>query len=107
MRFGVSDRTKLRIVVPNYLDGLTRRTSAAGFGDVALGMKQQLGPLLGGFVLSVIVAVRLARTARSQTDTSAVVGEDADPIEDLESPRYARCSFERRDKIVLRVVLLP
>jgi hypothetical protein len=57
VRFGVSDRTELRIVVPNYLDGFTGRASASGFGDVALGMKQQLGPLPGEFDLSVIVAL--------------------------------------------------
>jgi hypothetical protein len=59
VRFGVSDRTELRIVVPNYLDGLTGRASASGFGDVAVGIKQQLGPLQEGFDLSVIAAVSL------------------------------------------------
>jgi len=54
VRFGVSDRTELRIVVPNYLDGLTGPTTASGFGDVAVGVKQQLGPLPAGFDLSVI-----------------------------------------------------
>lgn len=59
VRFGVSDRTELRIVVPNYLDGLTGPTTASGFGDVAVGVKQQLGPLPAGFDLSVIAAVSL------------------------------------------------
>src|ERR1700730_7560172 len=58
-RFGVSARTESRIVVPNYLDGLPGPTSASGFGDVAVGMKQQLGPLPGDFDLSVIVALSL------------------------------------------------
>jgi hypothetical protein len=59
VRFGVSDRTELRIVVPNYFEGLTGPTGASGFGDVAVGMKQQLGPLPGGVDLSVIVALSL------------------------------------------------
>jgi len=59
LRFGVFDRTELRIVVPNYVAGLTGPTSASGFGDVAVGVKQQLGPLRGGFDLSVIVALSL------------------------------------------------
>jgi len=37
VRFGVSDRTELRIVVPNYLDDLSGRASASGFGDVVIG----------------------------------------------------------------------
>ena len=59
VRFGVSDRSELRIVVPNYLESLTGPASASGFGDVAVGMKQQFGPLPGEFDLSVIVALSL------------------------------------------------
>jgi len=59
LRFGVFDRTELRIVVPNYVAGLTGPTSASSFGDVAVGVKQQLGPLRGGFDLSVIVALSM------------------------------------------------
>lgn len=58
LRFGVSSRTEIRFVVPNYL-GHISGSAATGFGDLALGMKQQLGPLPGGFDLSVIVAVSL------------------------------------------------
>ena len=57
MRFGVSTRTEIRIVVPNYLGAISGPGSVSGFGDIALGMKQQLGPLPGGFDLSVIVAL--------------------------------------------------
>src|SRR5579872_5171405 len=59
MRFGVSTRTEIRIVVPNYLGGLSGPDTASGFGDIALGMKQQLGPVPGGFDLSVIAALSL------------------------------------------------
>ena len=63
MRFGLSTRTEFRIVVPNYLGGISGQNST-GFGDMALGMKQQLGPLPGGFDLSVIVTVSLPTGAR-------------------------------------------
>jgi len=55
----VSTRTELRIVVPNYLSGRSGPHPASGVGDFALGMKQQIGPLPGGFDLSVIVALSL------------------------------------------------
>jgi hypothetical protein len=59
LRFGVSTRTEIRLVVPNYLDSLSAPNSVSGFGDIALGMKQQIGPLPGGFDLSVIIALGL------------------------------------------------
>jgi hypothetical protein len=59
VRVGVSTRTEIRVVVPNYFGGLSIRDTASGFGDIALGMKQQLGPLPGGFDLSVIAALSL------------------------------------------------
>src|ERR1700691_4809898 len=60
VRFGISDRTELRFVAPDYFDGLTGPNSASGFDDIALGMKQQLGPLPGEVDLAVIVAVSQA-----------------------------------------------
>jgi hypothetical protein len=59
IRYGIFSRTEFRIVVPNYLGGVSGTDSAIGFGDMALGLKQQLGPLPGGFELSVIAAVSL------------------------------------------------
>jgi hypothetical protein len=59
VRFGLSTRTELRLVVPNFVSGLGGTGSASGFDDVALGMKQQLGPLPGGVDLAVILAVSL------------------------------------------------
>jgi hypothetical protein len=59
IRLGVSTQRELRIVVPNYLSGLSGREPTSGFGDIGLGLKQQLGPLRGGFDLAVIVAVSL------------------------------------------------
>jgi hypothetical protein len=63
VRLGILARTELRIVAPNYfLNGIS---TFGAFGDVALGMKQQLGPLPGGVDLSVIAAVSLPTGARS------------------------------------------
>ena len=59
IRLGVASRTELRIVTPNYIGALSSGRLAAGFGDIALGFKQQLGPLPQDFELSVIVAVSL------------------------------------------------
>src|SRR5215467_8609203 len=59
VRYGISSRTEIRFVIPNYIGGLAGRNPASGFDDVALGMKQQLGPLPGGVDLSVIVALSM------------------------------------------------
>jgi hypothetical protein len=59
VRVGLLNRTELRLVIPNYLGGLSGVAPTSGFGDVAVGMKQQLGPLPGEMDLSVIVAVSL------------------------------------------------
>jgi hypothetical protein len=57
LRLGVASRTELRFGAPNYLYGMTSRTPS-GFADLSVGVKQQLGPLPGGFELSVMIAVR-------------------------------------------------
>jgi hypothetical protein len=59
VRLGISDRSELRIVAPNYQGGLAGTGFGSGFGDVAIGMKQELGPLPGDFDLSVIIALSL------------------------------------------------
>jgi hypothetical protein len=58
IRLGLSPRTEIRVVVPNYLGGISG-ANTNGFADIALGMKQQIGPLPGGFDLAVIIAVSL------------------------------------------------
>ena len=67
IRFGVSTRTEIRLVIPEYFGGITG-PDPTGFGDLALGMKQQLGPLPGSFDVSVIVAVSLP-TGASQVSS--------------------------------------
>jgi len=52
VRFGFAKRTELRFNVPDYFHDLTSGV-ASGFGDVAIGVKQQLGPT-HGFDVSVI-----------------------------------------------------
>jgi hypothetical protein len=52
IRYGLLPRTELRITLPDYFYSSTA-ASRSGFGDTALGVKQQLGPL-GGFDVSII-----------------------------------------------------
>jgi hypothetical protein len=47
LRFGVAAKTELRLTAPDYYYGLNG--SGSGFGDLAVGVKQQLGPTPGGF----------------------------------------------------------
>jgi hypothetical protein len=54
-RYGLLEKTELRLSMPGYFYNLPGASAASsGFGDVALGLKQQLGPLYG-FNLSVIL----------------------------------------------------
>jgi hypothetical protein len=64
LRYGLLTRTELRFVVPNYFGSLTGRMAASGFDDLAVGFKQQLGPLPGGFELSVMPALSLPTGAK-------------------------------------------
>jgi hypothetical protein len=55
VRFGVAKRTELRFTLPDYFHNLTASGCfGSGFGDVAIGVKQQLGPA-HGFDVSVIL----------------------------------------------------
>jgi hypothetical protein len=58
IRFGLAPRTEFRIAVPNYFGGISG-PDPMGFGDITLGIKEQLGPLRKRFDLSVILAVSL------------------------------------------------
>lgn len=57
IRLGILNKTELRFVVPDYLDSIGEKGAHSGFGDLALGLKQQLGPLPGDVDLAVIIAV--------------------------------------------------
>lgn len=54
IRFGVTTRTELRFTLPDYFHNLSA-SDGSGFGDVAIGVKQQLGPTPGKFDVSVIL----------------------------------------------------
>jgi len=56
VRFGVAPRTELRFTVPDYYFSVnTTGGLGSGFGDFALGVKEQIGPTLGGFDVSAIL----------------------------------------------------
>jgi hypothetical protein len=55
LRYGLLHKTELRLAVPDYYHNFSSGPAApSGFGDLALGVKQQLGPF-GRFNLSAIV----------------------------------------------------
>ena len=53
LRYGILRKTELRFTVPDYYHSLSSGRAPSGFGDLALGVKQQLGPM-HGFDLSAI-----------------------------------------------------
>ena len=52
VRFGVATRTELRFTMPDYYYNLNAGGRGSGFGDLAIGVKEQLGPTPGGFDVS-------------------------------------------------------
>jgi hypothetical protein len=63
MRFGLLSKTELRLTAPNYI-GQTGSGTSSGFGDMAIGVKQQLGPV-SGFDASLILTLSLPTGARA------------------------------------------
>ena len=59
-RFGVASKTELRLITPDYFG-----VAVSGLGDLAIGMKQQLGPAPGGFDVSVVLATSLPTGAHT------------------------------------------
>jgi hypothetical protein len=62
LRFGVASKTELRLTAPDYFG---QAGMSSGFGDMVIGMKQQLGPTLGGFDVSLIVSLSLPTGVRA------------------------------------------
>lgn len=60
MRFGVGSKTELRLTVPDYFGTIG---AGSGFGDLGIGVKQQLGPA-AGFDVSLVVSLSLPTGAR-------------------------------------------
>jgi len=59
LRFGLLDKTELRFSVPDYFHTLSGNPSISGFGDSAIGVKQQLGPLPENWNLALIFFLSL------------------------------------------------
>lgn len=55
VRFGITKRTELRFTAQDYFYHLTGGNLGSGFGDLSLGVKEQLGPTLGKLDVSVIL----------------------------------------------------
>lgn len=61
LRFGVASKTELRLTAPDYFGS---ETQPSGFGELLIGVKQQLGPTPGGFDVSLIASLSLPTGAR-------------------------------------------
>ena len=60
LRFGLLDKTELRLSAPDYFDTFSTSNAApSGFGDIAIGLKHQFGPIRGSFNLSGILFLSL------------------------------------------------
>lgn len=55
-RYGLLSRTELRFAAPDYFYTLSGTSAGSGFGDLAAGLKQQIGPI-HGFDVSTIFFV--------------------------------------------------
>lgn len=65
LRFGLIDKTELRLSAPDYFQALQGGTTVpSGFGDIAIGVKQQLGSTSGHFKLSFILFLSLPTGAK-------------------------------------------
>ena len=64
VRLGILQKTEVRLGVPNFSSALSGKPES-GFGDLSLGLKQQLGPLPGGVDLAVIAAVSIPSGRRA------------------------------------------
>lgn len=65
LRFGLLEKTELRFSVPDYFHTLSGSPSISGFGDSAVGVKQQLGPLPENWNLAIIFFVSLPTGAEA------------------------------------------
>ena len=73
LRYGLLKHTELRLALPDYYRAVSGAApGASGFGDAAVGVKQQVGPI-SGVDLSVIVLLSLP------TGAQALTSHDYDP----------------------------
>jgi hypothetical protein len=67
LRFGLFDKTELRLAVPDYYYDLpSGNVLASGWSDTVVGVKQQLGPV-HGFDVSVVVSLSFPTGSRGLT----------------------------------------
>jgi hypothetical protein len=67
LRYGLFEKTELRLALPDYFrDGSAPAIVPSGFGDMAIGVKQQLGPI-DGFDVSIIASLSLPTGAQAVT----------------------------------------
>ena len=65
LRFGLLSKTELRLTAPDYFGQVTTGSGiSSGFGDMAIGVKQQLGPA-SGFDASLLLTLSLPTGART------------------------------------------
>jgi hypothetical protein len=65
LRFGLLSKTELRLTAPDYFGPVgTGSGTSSGFGDLAIGVKQQLGPT-HGFDVSLVLTLSLPTGARA------------------------------------------
>ena len=87
LRFGVASKTELRLAAPNYFG---QSAAGSGFGDLAIGVKQQLGPTPRGFDVSVVLTLSMP------TGASAVSSHGHDPSVQFAMDARAECELDGR-----------
>ncbi|HXY26549.1 MAG TPA: transporter [Candidatus Acidoferrum sp.] len=66
VRFGLLNKTELRLGVPDYFHNLPAGTgTTSGFGDMSVGVKQQFGTFYGKFDISAVVFLSFPTGASS------------------------------------------
>jgi hypothetical protein len=95
LRFGVANDTELRLSAPDYYyDAVSGTGLASGFGDITIGIKQQLGPA-DGFDLSAIVFLSLP------TGAAAISSHGYDPGLQLPWSRKLSANWTAAGQIAL------
>lgn len=65
LRLGIAARTELRLTAPDYFYRIGSAPVGPGFGDIVIGLKQQIGPTPGGFDLSLVFSLSCPSGARA------------------------------------------
>jgi len=65
LRLGIAPKTELRLTAPDYFYRVGSAPLGPGFGDIVIGLKQQVGPTPGGFDLSLVFALSCPSGAKA------------------------------------------